>query len=97
MDKIRRVGGNGPVTDDFMTEVELKVRRLKGHEDLPLPAYETEGSAGLDLRAAVREGVMLRPGEIRLIPTGSPSPYPAGSRLRSDPAAVWHSSTGWAW
>lgn len=70
-----------------MDEVEIKVKRLSGHEDLPLPGYETEGSSGMDLRAAVRGKVTLHPGEIRLIPTGLcvavPRGYEAQVRPRS--------------
>lgn len=39
-------------------------------EGLPLPAYETEHAAGMDLRAAVNESVVLAPGQRRLVPTG---------------------------
>lgn len=48
----------------------LKVRRRPGLEDLPLPQYMTEQSAGLDLYAANDEPVSIAPGEIKLIPTG---------------------------
>lgn len=37
---------------------------------LPLPEYETEGSAGCDLRAALDEPIILKPGKRALIPTG---------------------------
>lgn len=36
----------------------------------PLPAYATEGSAGMDIRACLAEPVMLKPLERQLIPTG---------------------------
>ena len=36
----------------------------------PLPAYATEGSSGMDLRAAINETVTLQPLERALIPTG---------------------------
>ena len=36
----------------------------------PLPAYATESSAGMDLRADLPQAVVLRPMERRLIPTG---------------------------
>jgi dUTP pyrophosphatase len=51
---------------------KIAVRRLPHAEGLPLPAYETTGSAGMDLRAAVAEfePVVLAPGERKLIPTG---------------------------
>ena len=50
----------------------LRVERLPHAEGLPLPAYETTGSAGMDLRAAVAEEtpVILAPGARALVPTG---------------------------
>ena len=50
----------------------LRVERLPHAEGLPLPAYETSGSAGMDLRAAVPEDapVTLAPGARALVPTG---------------------------
>ncbi len=50
----------------------VRVERLPHAEGLPLPAYETGGSAGMDLRAAVPEAapVTLEPGARALVPTG---------------------------
>lgn len=50
----------------------VRVERLPHAEGLPLPAYETGGSAGMDLRAAVAEEapVTLAPGARALVPTG---------------------------
>ena len=50
----------------------VRIERLPHAEGLPLPAYETLGSAGMDLRAAVAENlpVMLAPGARALVPTG---------------------------
>ena len=50
----------------------VRVERLPHAEGLALPAYETSGSAGMDLRAALPEAepVILAPGERKLIPTG---------------------------
>lgn len=52
-----------------------------------LPAYETEGSAGMDLRALIDEPVVLKPGERALVPTGLfielPQGYEAQIRARS--------------
>ncbi|MFN3353548.1 MAG: dUTP diphosphatase, partial [Brevundimonas sp.] len=47
-------------------------QRLPHAESLPLPAYETPGSAGMDLRAAVPEDqpMTLSPGARALVPTG---------------------------
>lgn len=43
-----------------------------------LPSYETEGSAGADLRAYIDEPITLKPGERRLIPTGLFVELPVG-------------------
>lgn len=59
-----------------MTTVLLQ--RLPHGADLPLPAYETKGAAGLDLRAAIGETVALAPGARALIPTGLAMQLPAG-------------------
>lgn len=50
----------------------VRVERLPHAGDLPLPAYETGGSAGMDLRAAVAEEVplTLESGARALVPTG---------------------------
>jgi dUTP pyrophosphatase len=50
----------------------VRVERLPHSEGLPLPAYETSGSAGMDLRAAVADEapLTLQPGARALIPTG---------------------------
>ena len=50
----------------------LRIQRLPHSEGLALPAYETTGSAGMDLRAAVAEDgpVILAPGARALVPTG---------------------------
>lgn len=68
-----------------MQKIQIELIRLA--KDFPLPAYQTELSAGVDLMAAVAEEVSLLPGEIRLIPTGIklavPDGYEAQVRPRS--------------
>lgn len=59
-----------------MTET-LKLRRV-GAVQVPLPSYQTPGSAGLDLCAAVPEAVRIEPGERRLVPTGLVIEIPPG-------------------
>lgn len=65
--------------------MKIAVRRLA--PDLPLPAYATPGSAGLDLLAAVDRDIVLPPGGFAAIPTGIalalPSGYEAQVRPRS--------------
>lgn len=73
-----------------MTEtVSVQLVRLPNSEGLPLPAYETIGSAGMDLRAAVPEEqpILLEPGKRTVVPTGLkialPLGYEAQVRARS--------------
>ena len=72
-----------------MTETPIQILRLPHSEGLPLPAYETAGSAGMDLRAAVPEDqpMTLAPGQRALVPTGLkialPLGYEAQVRARS--------------
>ncbi|MEZ5009799.1 MAG: dUTP diphosphatase [Chitinophagales bacterium] len=64
----------------------MKVKIIN-ESDNQLPAYETEGSAGLDLRASLSEPVSLKPLQRALIPTGLfielPKGYEAQIRPRS--------------
>jgi dUTP pyrophosphatase len=53
---------------DTLTKVTI-TRLREEFMDIPLPAYATEGSAGLDLRAAVNDPVTLAPGSITGVPT----------------------------
>ncbi len=70
-----------------MHRIPVKITRLNGNIDLPLPEYESEGSSGMDIRAAVKDPVLLDPGKISLISTGLsisvPSGYEAQIRPRS--------------
>ncbi|NNH63308.1 dUTP diphosphatase [Rhizobium laguerreae] len=58
----------------------LNLIRLANGEGLDLPAYESKGAAGLDLRAAVDEAapLTLLPGERALVPTGFIFEIPEG-------------------
>lgn len=58
--------------------VRIKVKRLGEQQDIDFPSYETDGSSGMDLRAALKGEVTLKPGEIRLIPTGLSVSIPRG-------------------
>lgn len=53
-----------------MQKIQLKILDSRIGTDFPLPAYATEGSAGMDLRACIDAGVTLEPGQTTLIPTG---------------------------
>lgn len=65
--------------------VTVSVRRLDHAADLPLPRYETEHAAGLDLMACVAQDVVLAPGKRVLVPTGLSMALPAGYEAQIRP------------
>jgi dUTP diphosphatase len=58
--------------------VRVRLARMPGAEDLPLPSYATAGAAGLDLPAAVEGERIVAPGERLLVPTGFRLELPPG-------------------
>jgi dUTP pyrophosphatase len=65
--------------------MKLAVMRLDHARDLPLPAYATEGSAGLDLLAAIDADIDLKPGERFLVPCGVAIALPSGFEAQVRP------------
>jgi deoxyuridine 5''-triphosphate nucleotidohydrolase (dut) len=65
----------------------LKLVRLPHGAELPLPTYETDGAAGMDLRAALPEGgtLTLRPGQRALVPVGFVFEIPEGFEAQVRP------------
>jgi len=53
-----------------MDKLQVKLLDARIGNEIPLPHYATDGSAGLDLRACIDAGISLKPGETQLIPTG---------------------------
>lgn len=53
-----------------MKQIDLKILDNRIGTDFPLPAYATEGSAGLDLRALIEQSLVVEAGQTVLIPTG---------------------------
>lgn len=65
----------------------LGIIRLDHGQDLDLPAYETSGAAGMDLRAAVPDDrqIVLLPGRRTLVPTGLIFEIPTGFEVQIRP------------
>jgi len=65
-------------------------------QDLVLPRYESQLAAGMDVAAAVREDMVLKPGDILLVPTGFGVAIPDGFEIQVRPRsglAVKHGIT----
>ncbi len=70
-----------------MKKVIIEIRQEDACRDIPLPRYMSGLASGLDLRAAVKEEIVLAPGKRMLVPTGLfievPPGYEAEIRPRS--------------
>lgn len=68
-------------------QLQVPVSTLPAAEGMELPTRETEGSAGMDLRAALpdEEERILRPGERSLVPTGLKMALPEGTEAQIRP------------
>lgn len=67
-------------------KITVKVKRItQEFDDIELPGYTTPGSAGMDVRAAVKDEVILRAGEVSLIPTNLVFEIPEGFEIQVRP------------
>lgn len=78
-----------------MEKIEIKIKRLSGgFADVALPAYATEGSSGMDVRAAVNDKLLIPAGKVALVPTDFSVEIPEGYEIQVRPRsglAVKHS------
>lgn len=65
-----------------MDQVKVKIINTSGHE---LPAYSTESSAGMDVRACLKEPIILAPMQRALVPTGLRIQLPQGYECQIRP------------
>lgn len=66
-----------------MSSILFKI--LSHAKDLPLPSYESRSAAGMDIRAALDESIILKPGKRTLIPTGLKIAVPEGYEAQIRP------------
>jgi dUTP pyrophosphatase len=69
----------------LINSVDVAIRKLPHGEGLDLPEYQTSGSAGCDLCAAVSDDVLLEPGARALVPTGIAIALPEGYEAQIRP------------
>ena len=63
----------------------IQLRTLAHFDGLDLPAYATDGAAGMDVQAAVEDQTILAPGERMAVPTGLAMAIPAGFEVQVRP------------
>ena len=68
-----------------MERLTINVMCLESSAGLALPAYQTSGSSGMDVLAAVANDLPLRPGAVELIPTGLAVAIPEGWEIQVRP------------
>jgi len=69
-----------------MNAVKLNIKRIsEDYNDIALPSYATEGSAGMDVRAAIREEIVIPSGEVKLVPTNLIVEIPFGYEIQVRP------------
>lgn len=69
-----------------MDKISVRIFRISDEfDDLPLPSYMTEGSAGMDLYAAVSEPLVIEPMSTSLVPTNLKIELPAGFEAQIRP------------
>ena len=68
-----------------MKNIIVAIQRLPHSAGIELPACQTEGAAGMDLRAAVEEPLILKPGERVAVPTGLKVAVPPGCEIQVRP------------
>ncbi|MCC6679738.1 MAG: dUTP diphosphatase [Phycisphaeraceae bacterium] len=67
------------------TVLRVSVCRLPGHEDVPLPDYQSDHAAGMDIHAAVSQPLLIAPGQRVLVPTGFIMAVPVGYEAQIRP------------
>lgn len=68
-----------------MSHPVVELKRLPHGAGLDIPAYQTAGSAGADLRAALAEPLVLEPGRFAAVPSGFAVAVPAGYEIQVRP------------
>ena len=63
----------------------MRIKRVNGASDLPLPMYATDGASGMDIVANIREDIILKSGERKLIPIGFSFQLKNGQELQVRP------------
>lgn len=67
-----------------MNTVNVKIKKLENFKG-ELPAYQSEGASGFDIRAQLNTPMVLNPGERAMVPTGLSFEIPLGFEIQARP------------
>lgn len=76
-----------------MQKLNVKIKRLENFKG-ELPAYQSAGASGFDVRAQLAGPVTLNPGERAMIPTGLSFEIPVGFEIQARPRSGWAAKSG---
>lgn len=76
-----------------MNKVSVKIKKLDNFHG-ELPAYQSAGASGVDVRAQLAGPVVLNPGERAMIPTGLSFEIPLGYEIQARPRSGWAAKSG---
>lgn len=71
-----------------MSAISVKVKKWP-HFKGELPAYQSAGASGFDVRACLEQPMVLKPGERTLVPTGLSFEIPEGFEIQARPRSGW--------
>ena len=70
----------------MIEEIKVKFKRLSEEfNNIPLPSYSTSGSAGMDIRAAIKKTIKLKPMEVEMVATNLSVELPEGFEIQVRP------------
>lgn len=73
--------------------MKVKIKKLAHFKGM-LPAYESAGASGFDVRAQLTESMTLKPGQRAMIPTGLSFEVPVGFEIQARPRSGWAAKQG---
>jgi dUTP pyrophosphatase len=75
--------------------IKIKIKRIDSRfKDIPLPSYSTEGSSGMDIRAAVDDEFILHKKDVAVIPTNLSVEIPEGYEIQVRPRSGLAANSG---
>ena len=67
-------------------KISVKFKRISNEfNDVPLPSYTTSGASGMDIRAALKEDLIIKKSEVVLVPTNISVQIPEGFEIQVRP------------
>ena len=68
-----------------MNRIKIPIKKMTGSEDIPFSTYMTPHASGMDIYAAVKESILIPPGERVIVPTGFAIAVPVGYEAQIRP------------